>query len=207
MEERDLLGAMAQEEEAPSLSSGEENWSSRSSEATDQAREAEETVDPRKAKEVIEDFRRRNAGLQRRLQQELQARRELEERLRQFEQLAYAQTLQNLPPEERLRRLHQFQQYRGLEERERRLAEMEQELEQKAKLIVAMEFSRRYGVPVEELLEFETPEAMEKFAKRAGRPAPRFERSETAPPSREKPKDLDEAVQAFRRAARRMGLA
>jgi len=206
MEERDLLGTIAQEEEAPSLSSGEEDWSSRSSRATDQAQEAEETVDPRKAKELIEDFRRRNAGLQRRLQQELQARRELEERLRQFEQLAYAQTLQNLPPEERLRRLHQFQQYRGLEERERRLMEMEQELEQKAKLIVAMEFSRRYGVPAEELLEFDTPEAMEKYAKRAGRSAPRFERSETAPPGREKPRNLDEAAQAFRKAARRMGL-
>ena len=171
--------------------------------------EAPAVEDPAKLKELVEDYRRRNSGLQRRLQQELQARRELEARIRQYEELAYAATLQNLSPQERIRKLEEFRQERMASSRLSELQRLEMELEQKAKFIVATEFSRRYGVPVEDLMAFDTPEEMERFAKRAGRSraqAPRFEGVEPSPAPREKPKSLDEAVEAFRRAARKRGL-
>lgn len=171
--------------------------------------EAASVQDPVRLKEMLEDFRRRNSGLQRRLQQELQARRELEQKVRQLEELSYAATLQSLPPEERLRRLQDFRQQREIGSRYEEIRRLEQELEEKAKVIVAHEFSRRYNIPVEELLAFDTPEEMERFAKRAGGrrvQAPRFEGAEPSPAPRERPKSLDEAVEAFRRAARRRGL-
>lgn len=170
------------------------------------------TPDPEQLRRQVEDFRKRNAGLQRRLQQELQARRALEARIREFEEALYAQSLGHLPPEERMARLQAFRQQRQAWDQQARLQEAEAELERKAKVLVAHELARRYGVPVEDLLDFNDPESMEKYARRVGSAARRspaanrFEGAEPAPPGREKPKSLDEAASLFRSYARRLGI-
>jgi len=168
---------------------------------------------PSDVERKIEEQKRRNAGLQRRLQKELEEKRRLEQRLRELEETILLQSMQHLPPEERAQRLAAYRQQREMESRTSHLSQIEQELEAKAKALVIAELSRRYGVPPEELEPFNDPEAMERYARRVGelqrgaaQPARyQFEGAEPrqAPP-RQAPRSLDEAVAAFRKAARRL---
>lgn len=150
----------------------------------------------------LEEMRRRNAGLQRRLQKELEEKRLLEQRLRQLEEAVLYQSLSHLPPEERQRRVAEYRRERELSEREAALRQLQEERERMAKEQVIQILSQRYGVPPEELRPFDSPEEMEYYAKAVARRA-RFEPTEGAPTPRKVPKNLDEAAEVFRRIASR----
>lgn len=163
----------------------------------------------------LEDQKRRNAGLQRRLQRELQARQELERQLAQYEEALYQQQLAGLPPEERVARMQVFRREREIRERERQAQLIDQSLEQRARALVIAELSRRYKVPASDLERFNDPDSMEFYAQRVAQlraqqrrraEANRFEPAEAPPAPSKKPQDLSEAAELFKQiAARRLG--
>ena len=161
----------------------------------------------------IEDLKRRNAGLQRRLQKELEERRALEQRLRQLEETLFYQQLSHLPPEERQRRILEYRQAKELQEKRALQEEVERLQEERAKEQVIAILAKTYNVPPEELQPFDSPEEMEHFARTYARlrrgtaEAPRFEPGESAPARRKAPVDLDEAAEYFRQVARRYRLS
>ena len=166
---------------------------------------------PSKALDPLEDQKRRNAGLQRRLQREIEQRRALEQKLRELEEAVLYHNLSHLPPQERAARIEAFRRERELADRERRLEAAEREAESRYKALVIAELSRLYGVDPQDLEPFDNPDEMEHFAKRVAalrrQPHPaRFEPGEPAPAPRKRPKDLDEAALAFRQAVLRRGV-
>lgn len=114
----------------------------------------------------IEDQKRRNAGLQRRLQQELASKQQIEQRMAQLEEYALTAQLANLPPEERSNRLAQFRNEREVRSKQARIAEDEAALEARARDLVVIELSRRYGTPPSEFAHLSTPQDMEWAARR-----------------------------------------
>lgn len=185
-------------------------------EASPSEHQSRSDTDPARLRAELEDQKRRNAGLQRRLQRELQERQELERRLAQYEEAIYQQQLAILPPEERLARLEAFRRERAVRDRERQAQLVDQALEERARRLVIAELSRTYNVPVEDLERFNDPDSMEFYAKRvaelrlqgearARRAAgsDRFEPAEPTPGPRKRARDLDEAAELFREAIRR----
>jgi hypothetical protein len=166
---------------------------------------------PTQALDPLEDQKRRNAGLQRRLQREIEQRRALEQKLREMEEAVLYHNLSHLPPQERAARIEAFRRERELADRERRLEAAEREAESRYKALVIAELSRLYGVDPQDLEPFDNPDEMEHFAKRMAQvrrqpPPARFEPGESVPAPRKRPKNLDEAAMAFRQAVLRRGI-
>ena len=209
-------------------------------EASDQAEEGDTDESTPSGKsstasleELLDDQKRRNAGLQRKLLRESQARQELEQRLSQLEELLLQTSLAGLDPAERSARLVQFRRDRETQARLRRLAEDERLLEEKARALTIQEAARQAGLDPADLDEFSTPrdlsaalrlvqkirgdqgssarpEVRSAAAHRA-RSQPRDARGrfESVAPSRapaKEPEDLEEAAALFRERARRLGL-
>jgi len=164
-----------------------------------------------KVLDPLEEQKRRNAGLQRRLQREIEERQALERKVRELEEALLYQSLGHLPPQERAARVEAFRRERELADRERRLQAAEREAEARYKALVIAELSRMYGVDPRDLEPFDSPDEMEYFARKLAQsrrqpPPARFEPTDSAPVPKKRPKDLDEAALAFRQALLRRGI-
>jgi hypothetical protein len=105
-------------------------------------------------------------GLQGTVQREVETRRQLEERLRQLEDERIERSLAHLDPATRQARMQEYRRAQDLEAREAALEEERRVNAQASKAIIMMRLSQEYGVPQEELEDFDHPEPMVKYAKK-----------------------------------------
>jgi len=93
------------------------------------------------------------------------SQRALQEAMRRIEEMdnqLFEVQIGNLPPEEQTA----AKTTRGVEAKTKEIAQKEQIFEHIAKVVMVQNLTHQYGVPVEELVQFNDPVAMELYAKK-----------------------------------------
>jgi hypothetical protein len=110
-------------------------------------------------------------GLQRTVQEKEERLRELQTQLLAYESQLFQLQLQSLPPEQQAAAWQAWTAQKEAEAREAELEERQREIVERdsqaagaLKFAVANIISTRYGVPLEKLLAFDSPQAMETYA-------------------------------------------
>jgi hypothetical protein len=157
------------------------------------------------------DWESRFKGLQGRLQREIEEKRALQQQILQLQEQMLRQRLQDLDPEEQEVALKEFR----LQQREQELAQLYWQMEMAARQFALMELSQKYGVPVEELEQFQDGYSMEAYARgvaearkrlrreqRRAQQQDRFEQATAPAVQRPAARNLDEAEMSWREFVR-----
>lgn len=165
------------------------------------------------------------------LAQERQARLAYEQQLAQYEQAMYAQQLQasGLPQEQVQQQMQAYQAQRALAFQQQQIAAQAQQLaareaqvyqtaEEAARPIAAQRISEKYKVPMADILNLDSPQAMIQVAEAIARTrkankaasasnANRFEGQGLGATPKTPTTDMDVAAQNFMAEAKRLGFA
>jgi DNA repair exonuclease SbcCD nuclease subunit len=153
-----------------------------------------------------EDWESRFKGLQGRLQREIEEKRALQQQLLQMQEQILREKIQDLDPEEQEVALREFR----LRQKEQELLQTRWEMEMAARRMAILHLSQQYGVPAEELEQFNDAYSMEAYAKgvaearkRARREqrkadgADRFEQGSAVSARQPAARNLDEAATSW----------
>lgn len=111
-------------------------------------------------------YKKRFTGLQKTVQERTEENQRLRAELQRLQAMQVQQALEELPEDERNYALNELRrQYEATLVRSE-LAEVRNQAEQLARERVIDILSERYGVPRDELAEFDTPRAMERYAQK-----------------------------------------
>ena len=164
------------------------------------------------------DWETRFKGLQGGYQQAVERASAVERQLFAVQAQQFAQSLQDLEPEEAQARYQNWVREQNLTRAQQAMAAQMTQADQAMKMVAVMTLSQKYGVPKEDLMGFNDPDSMEAAAKLAaknrrtgkkqGNEEPRQRDdfggtgAQTRTQPREKAKNLRDARNKFRESAR-----